>query len=262
MMYALLLFLAGAAAQTCPIGGGTCKLVWNDEFSGNTLDMSKWSYQIGRGCELPAGCGWGNGEQESYTSSNAVVSDGTLKIVAKPDLTSSRIRTMGKFSKTYGIFEARMKLPNFTGAWPAFWMMPESDAYGGWAASGESDSMEAKNECSVVQSTLHFGGAWPNQKDSDQCKAPCLSSVAPGWHTFRLVWRPKGMRWFVDGVQTCWRNDWWSDSAPNVDGPPFDKPFHIILNLALGGGYPGKAVDASQLPQQLEVDYVRVWDLA
>lgn len=252
--------LRGVYGQTCPLNSA-CTLLWSDEFAGSSLNASKWEHQLGRGCELPSGCGWGNGEQQTYSASNVQVSDGTLKIWARPDLTSSRIRTKGKFSRTYGIFEARLKLPSFDGAWPAFWMMPETDVYGGWASSGEIDIMEAKNACNVTQNTLHFGGSWPNQRNSDACLAPCLTTITPGWHVHRLVWRPAGIRWFVDGVQVCRRTEWWSNAAPGVDGPPFDKPFHILLNLALGGGYPGKSADVSKLPQAYEIDWVRVWSL-
>lgn len=262
----LALCLAFAAAQTCPINNG-CDLVWSDEFSGTSLDPKKWEAQIGRGCELPSGCGWGNGELQYYQAQNAEVSGGTLKIWARAEnvggapFTSARLRTKGRFAKTYGIFEARIKLPAFDGAWPAFWMMPETDTYGGWAASGEIDIMEAKNQCDAAQHTLHFGGSWPNQRNSDQCQAPCITTITPGWHTYRLVWRAKAMRFFIDGVQTCIRSDWWTNSDPQNDDAPFDKPFHLLLNMALGGAYAGKNPSPASLPQAMEVDYVRVYNL-
>lgn len=253
-----------ARAQTCP-ANTTCKLTFSDEFDGTELDLSKWEPQLGRGCELPSGCGWGNNELQSYQAANAEVSDGTLKIWARREnvpgalYTSARLRTKGKFSQTFGIFEAKIRLPSFDGAWPAFWMMPENDTYGGWAASGEIDIMEAKNDCGVAQNVLHFGGSWPNQRNSDQCVQPCLTAIEPGWHVHKLVWRSRAIKWYIDGVLACTRKQWWSDNAPGDEDAPFDKPFHFILNVALGGGYPGRAPDAAALPQAMEVDWVRAY---
>ena len=155
-------------AEATPAGWS---LVWSDEFDGDALDLDKWSYQLGDGCAEGI-CGWGNGEFQNYTASpeNISVGDGTLTITARQQVTgtdssytSARIRTLGKGDWTYGRFEVRAKLPTGQGLWPAIWLLFSEDTYGGWAASGEIDIMEAiGSEPGEVFGTLHYGGPFPD----------------------------------------------------------------------------------------------------
>lgn len=235
------------------------ELVWADEFDGTELDSSKWSYQIGNGQY-----GWGNNESEYYREENAVVSDGVLTITAKKEnfngfqYTSSRIRTINNGDWTYGKFEIRAKMPIGQGIWPAIWMMPTDNFYGGWAASGEIDIMEYLGHDSTrVYGTLHYGGAWPDNKNSGTSKKLTGSGYNEDFHTFTLVWQEGKIQWYVDSVlyqtQTAWNTNGASFPAP------FDKRFHLILNCAVGGNWPGYPNSSTKFPQDFVIDYVRVY---
>jgi len=244
------------------------QLVWADEFQGPEIDLSKWEHQIGSG----AG-GWGNNEKEYYTAraDNSRIEDGKLVIEARNDnyvppgtvfplpYTSARMRTRNKGDWTYGRFELRAKLPKGKGIWPAIWMMPTDDFYGTWAASGEIDIMEyLGHETNKVYGTLHYGGQWPNNKSSGTSYVRPSGNFSDDFHVFRLEWEPGMMRWYVDNVlyQTQPPPQWYT----KVPFPaPFDKRFHLILNVAVGGNWPGNPDASTQFPQRMEVDYVRVY---
>ena len=149
------LALPSVVAQ-CP------QIIWQDEFDGSELDLSKWNVQLGDGCDIQL-CGWGNNESQYYQAENTAVGNGTLKIVAKREqvgnksYTSGRINTKGKADFTFGRFEARMKLPIGQGLWPAFWMLSTDEPYGSWPQSGELDIMELiGSEPSTTHGTIHF----------------------------------------------------------------------------------------------------------
>jgi endo-1,4-beta-xylanase len=239
------------------------QLVWSDEFDGPAIDRSKWEYQIGNGSG-----GWGNKEKEYYTdrSENSRIEDGKLVIEARNDnyqppysYTSARMRTKYKGDWTYGRFEFRAKLPKGQGVWPAIWMMPTDDFYGTWAASGEIDIMEyLGHQTNKVYGTLHYGGEWPNNRSSGTSYVLPSGDFSDDFHLFRLEWEPGVMRWYVDDVlyQTQPPPQWYT----KVPFPaPFDKRFHLIMNLAVGGNWPGYPDSTTQFPQRLEVDYVRVY---
>ncbi len=254
-----LLFIptGGLRAQSCPT------LVWSDEFGGSSLDLSKWQPMIGDGCDIGL-CGWGNNELEYYKAENATVSAGTLKITAKKErvrsrqYTSARLRTLNLGDWTYGRFEARIKLPAGQGLWPAFWMLPTDEVYGGWPQSGEIDILETKGQSTdVIYGTIHFGDPFPDNRNTG---AEILNVVAPysgAFHVYALEWEPNEIRWYLDdqlfGRKTPGdlRGRFW----------PFDQRFHLLMNLAVGGTFVG-AVNDSILPQTMEVDYVRVYDLS
>lgn len=268
-------------------------LVWSDEFDGPAIDRSKWDFNVD--------CwGGGNNERQCYTDSprNAAVADGKLVITARkerhtgpawpphmkpsmpdPDaqatreFTSARMVTKGHAAWRYGRIEVRAKLPQGQGTWPAIWMLPEGEAYGPWASSGEIDILEAVNlgvRCktcpggreNTILGTLHFGGRWPNNAlNSTETHAP---DVTEGFHTFGIVWEPGRVRWTYDGqVYADKRQELWWSEASATPGAPFDQPFHLILNLAIGGGLAEErgrgGVDKSGFPKQMEVDWVRVW---
>lgn len=235
------------------------QLIWADEFDGTELDLSKWEYQIGNG--PPSG--WGNNELEYYRAENAVVKDGYLTIIAKKEnyngfnYTSARIRTKGKGDWKYGKFEIRAKMPVGKGLWPAIWMMPTDNVYGGWAASGEIDIMEyLGHDTTKVYGTLHYGGSWPNNKSSGKSYT-LTSGFNNDFHTFTLLWEEGKIQWLVDGKLYQTQTSWYTAGA-NFPAP-FDQRFHLILNLAVGGNWPGNPDNKTVFPQEFVVDYVRVY---
>ncbi len=255
------------------------RLVWRDEFNGASLDTAKWGYQTGIKDIYGSSVGpdyWGNGELQYYTEDAVSVENGSLKITATKQqqgdrpYTSGRILTRDKVSFTYGYFEARMKTPTGSGMWPAFWMLPQPSSpanseneYGGWPANGEIDIMEAKGRLeNKVDTTLHFGKAW-NAHDY-VTQETTLSSNTDEWHTYAVDWTADAICWFVDGqkVLTVTKDRWWSQDASNQGkSQPFDKPFYIIFNLAVGGMYDSyNQPDGSFTSASMYVDYVRVYE--
>lgn len=244
-------------------------LIWNDEFNGNKLDTSKWSYQIGNGYN-----GWGNNEQQYYTKENVTVSNGSLKITAKEEningykYTSSRIRTVTDdgtklFTAKYGKFEARIKLPSGQGLWPAFWMMPADNKYGMWPLSGEIDIMEARGRVlDIINGTIHFGESRPfNKSLGSSYKIPEGSDIT-GYHVYGIEWNENTIIWYVDGIEYYRTSNWYTTGINGTaDYPaPFDQEFYLILNMAIGGNYDGNITPNSKdLPGTMEVDYVRVY---
>ncbi len=239
-------------------------LVWSDEFNGNGIDGGKWSFETN-------GNGGGNNELQYYTSrpENARVENGHLVIEARkenysgPDgsrqYTSARLRTLNKGDWTFGRMEARMKLPRGQGMWPAFWMLPTDNKYGNWAASGEIDIMEAVNTSpsdNRVYGTLHYGGGWPANTHTGNSFSPA-SSVSDNYHTYAVEWEPTAIRWYVDDVLYATQTSWWS--AGGAYPAPFDQRFHVLLNLAVGGQWPGNPDGNTSFPQRMEVDFVRVY---
>lgn len=251
------------------------KLVWQDEFDGNALDLSKWGYQLGTQDLYGSYYGpmyWGNSEFQYYTDSteNVKVADGSLIITAKRQnmgdrtYTSARILTRDKAYFTYGYIEAKIKTPTINGMWPAFWMMPQPSSYestqniyGGWPSSGEIDIMEAKGRLkNIVDTTLHFN------KNGHQysCTTTQLKSNTDQWHTYALEWTNECIRWYIDGesVKSCPYSVWCDPS--NLGPAPFDQPFYLILNLAVGGQYDGFVEPPADFTDaSMYVDYVRVW---
>jgi beta-glucanase (GH16 family) len=238
------------------------ELVWEDDFDGTQLDLSKWEAQIGDGC--PSLCGWGNNELQYYRSQNATVSGGFLTITAKAEIfggkayTSARLRTRDKGDWTRGRFEMRAKMPIGQGIWPAFWMLPTDNVYGTWAASGEIDIMEyLGHQPDRVSGTIHYGGPAPaNQYSSSSTTLPS-GTFHDAFHVFALEWDECAMRWYVDGTLYATKKDWWSEGGPYP--APFDERFHLLLNVAVGGNLPGPPDGTTQFPQEMVVDYVRVY---
>jgi beta-glucanase (GH16 family) len=257
-------------------------LVWSDEFSGTEIDRSKWTYDIGNWIVDQDGNGiapgWGNNEKEYYTDSseNAFIEDGKLVIKAKQeqvtdefgtyDYTSAKLKTKGLFSKKYGRYEIKAKLPVGKGLWPAIWMLPEEDKYGTWAASGEIDIMESwGSKPHTVAGTIHYGEGWPNNKYTGKEFELPENRGIDKWHTYALEWEPGELRWYVDGELYQTQNKWYSkgtDNAANFSYPaPFDQEFYLVMNLAVGGWFDGDPDETTKFPSQMEVDYVRVYDL-
>jgi beta-glucanase (GH16 family) len=239
------------------------QLVWSDEFNGTGVDQSKWEFQLGDGTAygIP---GWGNNELQWYRQENAVTENGFLIITAKREsfvgyaYTSTRMRTRNKGDWKYGRIEMRAKLPFGKGIWPAFWLLPTDNVYGGWAASGEIDIMElVGHEPHKTHGTLHYGGQWPNNTSSGAFYTLPAGKFSDDFHVFALEWKPGEMRWYVDNVHYQTQTSWWSAGGPFP--APFDQRFHILLNVAVGGNWPGAPDASTVFPQRLEVDYVRVY---
>ncbi len=254
-------------------------LVWHDEFDGTALDTTKWGYQLGVQDFYGSSQGpyyWGNNELQYYTNSteNVGVRDGNLYITAKRQnmgdrqFTSARILTRDKFSRTYGYFEARMKTPTGNGMWPAFWMLPQptttqnsSNIYGGWPTSGEIDIMEAKGRLKdKVDTTLHYATA--NGGHRYQGEQTQLITPTDDWHTYALEWTEEYLAWIIDGKQVMkFQSSVWANPNLGSSNAPFDKPFFMLINFAVGGNYDGGvAPDANFTSATMYVDYVRVWE--
>jgi autotransporter-associated beta strand protein len=244
---------------------------WQDEFDGTTIKPLLWTHDIGTGSQYGL-TGWGNNELQYYTDrpQNASVADGLLTIRARAEsfggmaYTSARLKTEGLFSQLGGRFEMRAALPIGRGFWPAFWMLPETDTYGGWAASGEIDIMEARGQQpGRVAGTIHYGGSWPNNVWSESVRMLPTGQTIADFHTYALEWDVSptpALRWYVDDVLYATKTDWWS--AGGAYPAPFDKPFSLLVNLAVGGNYVGPPDASTPFPSQMLVDYVRVFTAA
>lgn len=250
-------------------------LEWEDEFNGNSLS-DNWEPMIGNGSRYGIR-GWGNAEQEYYTDRNATVSNGLLHIVAKREsvhdedegdfkFTSARLRTTGKITTTYGYIESRMKLPEGTGLWPAFWMLPEERFNNrGWPTSGEIDIMEARGRLpDRFGSTLHSA----NSSNADVYHGKDYvfeNDDITNYHCYAVEWLPEVFNFYIDGYMffscpnTIYQNN--NNNYKEVSSSaPFDRPFHILLNFAIGGNYDGgKTVSSDFKSAEMTVDYVRIF---
>ncbi|GAA0835156.1 hypothetical protein GCM10008915_20990 [Bifidobacterium pullorum subsp. gallinarum] len=255
-------------------------LIWQDEFSGTSLDMSKWNYEQGYYLnDDPNTWGWGNAELQHYTDSaqNVFVQDGKLNIRALNDpksfpqdpnryaqYSSGKINTKNHFTLTYGRVDFRAKLPIGNGIWPALWMLPQDSPYGTWAASGEIDVMEARGRLpGSTSGAVHFGGTWPaNRHISGEYHFPQGQTINNDYHVYSVVWEEDNIKWYVDGkfFFKVTNEQWYSLAAPNNPNAPFDQPFYLIMNLALGGNFDGGiSPGPSDIPATMQVDYVRVY---
>ncbi len=238
------------------------ELVWSDEFNGSSVDGTKWGFDLGTGC--PSLCGWGNNELQYYRSQNATVAGGHLTITAKQEsiggrnYTSARLVTRNTMSFTYGRFEMRAKLPIGQGIWPAFWLLFTDNNYGGWAAGGEIDIMEYVGQNpDEVFGTIHYGDAFPGNVYSGNDYVLPSGTFNDAFHTFALEWSPNELRWFVDGELYACQQTWYSTGGEYP--APFNHDMHILLNMAVGGNLPGPPDGTTVFPQELVVDYVRVY---
>jgi beta-glucanase (GH16 family) len=234
------------------------KLIWEDDFSKDKqIDKTKWNFEID-------GKGNGNGELEYYTDSpkNAHLESGELVITALKDdgghkFTSARMNTKGKFSCLYGRIESSIKVPKAQqGNWPAFWMMPQDNKYGGWPKSGEIDIMEFVNKSDKLYGTLHFAGEKGDIHHGAQTTLPG-GDFTKDYHVYAAEWEAKEIRWYLDGKYYGKLNDWHSANAPFP--APFDQKFYVILNFAVGGAWPKSPDASSTFPQSMNVKYVRVY---
>jgi len=271
------------------------QFIWGDEFSTPDLDRAKWEPEIS--------CwGGGNNERQCYTDrvENIIIEDGVLKLKAQReqvrgpefpqgfkdrggnitrDYTSGKLRTRGKASWKYGRISARIRLPKGQSTWPAFWMLPSDDVYGGWPLSGEIDIMEAVNlgaickDCGEGQSeyrtsaALHYGQAWPDNVFVTKKRFLDNPAAIDKFHEFAVEWGEGKFSWFVDGEKffSVTADEWYSGAVEKEDNinAPFDQNFYLMLNLAVGGNYPDKLnedkFNPASFPSELWVDWVRVY---
>ena len=295
----LILGLLGLTLNACTkaqgaVGDENSTLVWSDEFSGETLDRTKWTPELS--------CwGGGNNERQCYVNSPETVriENGHLILSALPqthtgvefpqdwpergevitrEYISGKVRTKGHAQWKYGRFEARIKLAKGQSLWPAFWMLPEENIYGEWPLSGEIDIMEAINLGAICETcadnienrssaALHFGETWPENRFLAKKKA--LSGAAlDDWHVYALNWREDRMEWSVDGETffSVESKDWFTPAVGKSQNAiaPFDQPFYLMLNLAVGGNLPDnkneKEFNPNSFPAEMKIDWVRVYD--
>jgi beta-glucanase (GH16 family) len=263
---ALILLASACAAQSqpAPLPGWT--LTWSDEFNGpngSPVNASKWITETGGG-------GWGNHELEFYTDrpQNSYQQDGNLVIKVLSEkftgadgvsriYTSARLKTQGKFSQAMGRFEARIKIPRGQGIWPAFWMLGADIDKTPWPASGEIDIMEnIGKEPGMVHGTIHGPGYSGDHGIGAPFSLPAGQTVADDFHIFAVEWEPKAIRFYVDDHLYTTRTP---ADLPAGAKWVYDHPFFILLNVAVGGDWPGNPDASSAYPQTMLVDYVRVY---
>lgn len=245
-----------------PVRAG-CEMVWHDEFEVDGLpDPARWRYDKG-------GHGWGNHEWQYYTDSraeNARVEDGRLIIEAHRErwlgrhYTSARLLSQQEW--TYGRFEVMAHLPSGRGTWPAIWMLPDLARYGGWPRGGEIDIMEhVGHEPDKVHSTVHTD-AYNHMRGTHKGASITVPSARSDFNLYAVEWTPAEIRGFVNETHYfTFRNERLADIDADDRHWPFDHPFHLILNIAVGGSWGGaQGVDPDIWPQRLEVDFVRVYD--
>ncbi len=268
----LLLLLVASPAQEknktsdAASGNTNWTLVWADEFNGpngSTVDPKNWTFEIG-------GNGFGNDELEYYTDrpKNAVVENGNLVIHALKeqytgqdgvtrDYTSARLKTQGKFSQRYGRFEARIKIPYGQGLWPAFWMLGDDITTAGWPDCGEIDMMEnIGKEPATAHGSIHGPGYSGSEGIEARTSLQAPQRLADNFHVYAAEWEPRVIRFYLDDQLYVTRTP---ADLPRGRKWVFDHPFFLLLNVAVGGGWPGNPDATTTFPQTMLVDYVRVY---
>lgn len=240
--------LAGLLMAAAGLAHAQWQLVWSDEFNGSI--GPNWVFETGAG-------GWGNNELQYYRRENATIENNALVIIAKREdfggmaYTSARMKTQGLKTFKFGRIEARMKLPAFLGAWPAFWMLGANLPQVGWPASGEIDVMEHVNDEQKVYGTIH----WQDNNGQYAQYGGNIATTVTDWHVYAVEWDANAIRWYVDGTKYHEAN-----IANGVNGTDeFQKDFFLLLNFAVGGNWPGFNVNTAALPAKMYVDYVRVY---
>lgn len=234
-------------------------LVWSEEFDSNIIDSKRWNFEVND-------FGGYNNELQFYTDlpMNSKVNNGILTIIAMKhnycnrQYTSARINTKGKFNFKYGRIEVCAKLPQGKGLWPAIWLLPEKENYGDWPLSGEIDIMEnLGHDSKTIYGSIHYGDPKPNNKHFSSQYYLKNGFFSDTYHTFSVEWSEDKIEWFVDG-------DLYSTKTPtDLDQYPwrFDQAFYIILNLAVGGDWPGSPDNTTKFPQEMHIKYVRVYQI-
>jgi beta-glucanase (GH16 family) len=234
----------------------TLNLVWADEFNGNALNLQDWTYEVGRGSN-----GWGNNELQYYTAGeNAKMENGLLTIEARKDIdrnyTSTRMKTQDKRTFTYGRVDIRAKTPKGQGIWPALWMLGNDIPTVGWPACGEIDIMEiVGHEPQKTHGTAHWGRDFSQHKYKGNSYSLQKEDFSDRFHVFSIYWEVNAIYWYVDDVL------FYTITSSDMEGQPypFDKPFFFLFNIAVGGNWPKNPDSTTIFPEQMIVDYVRVF---
>ena len=239
-------------------------IVWQDEFDKDSLDLTKWSREIG-------GDGWGNNELQFYTDSdsNSYVENGNLILKAQvvPQgigsskglryYSSARLRTYGKGDWKYGRIEVKAKVASGQGIWPAIWMLPTDWLFGGWPSSGEIDIMEHVGyDLGVVHGSVHTE-AYNHKINTQRSSARKIANVDTEFHVYSIIWDKDKISFFIDDVQYFLFEN---DQQGNYKTWPFDQRFHLLINIAVGGDWPGNPDNSTNFPRKMLVDYVRVYE--
>lgn len=225
--------------------------IWSDEFDGDNLDEENWNFQIGDN-------GWGNNELQNYKRENVSLKDGNLIIEAKIEglgYTSSRINTTGKFTFKYGRVDVRAALPKGQGIWPAIWMLGENIETVGWPKCGEIDIMEmigGSGRENTVHGTIHWDNAGSHANYGGKTTLES-GTFADEYHVFSIVWDSSAITWYLDDVEYHV-----VDITPNGLSE-FHNDFHFLINMAIGGNWPGNPDNTTNFSQFFIVDYIRVF---
>ena len=230
-------------------------LVWSDEFDGDAINLDNWTYDLG-------GHGWGNQELQVYTNSsdNAYVANGNLMIVAEDEgshYTSARLKSIGLQEFQYGRVDVRAVLPQGQGIWPAIWMLGANFPSAGWPACGEIDIMELIGSSpNVVHGTVHYGDSYQShQYVGNGTSIGFAETFSDEFHVFSIEWNEEGIEWFLDDVPFFSVDN----DVSGSQNYPFHEPFFFIMNVAVGGLWPGYPDATTSFPQFMAVDYVRVY---
>jgi beta-glucanase (GH16 family) len=230
------------------------KLIWEENFNGSELNTTIWNFELGDGC--PSICGWGNNEKQIYTNSNHIVSNGMLTIEIKKEnenYTSTRITTAKKKEFQYGRIEARAKIPVGKGIWPAFWMLGSNIKEIGWPKCGEIDILEyVGREPHMAYTSLHTQDSHGNTINT---KKTTISNIEEGFHLYAIDWTKDKIVFLIDDKEVYT----FQPAPKNENTWPFNQPFYIIVNAAVGGNFGGHEIDDTIFPQKFEIDYIRVY---
>ena len=235
-------------------------LIWNDEFNASSLNTNIWNFEIGNGC--PNLCGWGNNELQSYRQENTEVTGGNLVITAREEttgsegFTSSRLTTQDKFEFQFGRVDIRAKLPKGQGLWPALWMLGGNISSVGWPRSGEIDIMEliggsANGRDNTTHGTIH----WDDGGHTFFGEAQSLQNgiFNDEFHLFSIIWNQNEITWLLDD------EEYFTADIRSQEMSELRNEFFFIFNVAVGGNWPGNPNANTVFPQQMQVDYIRVY---
>ena len=240
-------------------------LTWNDEFEGTEINTSNWVYELGDGTAYGLAPGWGNGEKQLYTNSTSnskitIDSDGNsaLVIIANEEsagsFTSAKLTTQNLQSFRFGKIEARMKLPEGKGLWPALWMLGDNITEIDWPGCGEVDLFELLGDApNTLYNNVHYTNAENKHNEMLGTYVLGTGNFSDNYHIFRLDWTPESMVFSVDGEQTHM-------ISIGTDMKEFQRSFYLILNIAVGGGWPGDPDNTTVFPQEMYIDYIRVFE--
>ena len=232
----------------------SAQVLFEDHFDRDKLNEEYWNYELGNGC--PNLCGWGNNEKQLYNKDNVSVKDGQLLISAtlKDNVyESGRITTKDKIEFQYGIVEVKAKLPIGQGLWPAIWMLGNDIDEKKWPLCGEIDIMEyVGKELGFIHTSLHTGDSFGNTINT---KKTNIEKIEEGFHVYKAIWTENSIEFFIDDKPIYS----FSPEVKNENTWPFNKPFYLIINLAIGGNFGGPEVDDTIFPKEFIIDYVKVY---